>query len=129
LSYQWFKDLTNSVPGGNTNNLVINNISSNDAGVYRVQVANAFGSVFSTNATLIVFAGTNQPPSTNQPPVTNQAPVIITQPKSTTAVIGGTATFNVTASGTAPLSYQWFPGPDQFGVSGRSKPARDGRNG
>ena len=35
------------------------------------------------------------------------APAITTQPTNQTVLAGGTATFNVTASGTAPLGYQW----------------------
>jgi DNA/RNA endonuclease G (NUC1) len=39
--------------------------------------------------------------------VTPTPPSIVTQPVATTVAAGGTATFSVTASGTAPLSYQW----------------------
>src|ERR1700733_8369429 len=35
------------------------------------------------------------------------APQITTQPANQTVSIGQSATFNVTASGTAPLNYQW----------------------
>src|SRR5438045_4487854 len=35
------------------------------------------------------------------------APSIISQPTNQTVTVGDNATFNVTASGTAPLSYQW----------------------
>jgi hypothetical protein len=35
-------------------------------------------------------------------------PVILTQPQSQTAVAGSAATFNVSASGSGPLSYQWW---------------------
>ena len=35
------------------------------------------------------------------------APVITVQPTSETVPVGGTAAFSVTATGTAPLSYQW----------------------
>jgi subtilisin-like proprotein convertase family protein len=35
------------------------------------------------------------------------APAITAQPQSVTNVVGGTANFTVTATGTAPLSYQW----------------------
>src|SRR5205807_3120724 len=35
------------------------------------------------------------------------APTITTQPASQTVTAGQTATFTVTATGTAPLSYQW----------------------
>ncbi|HKW18724.1 MAG TPA: hypothetical protein VJO35_14550 [Terriglobales bacterium] len=39
-----------------------------------------------------------------------RAPAIESQPADQTAVVGQTATFNVVASGTAPLSYQWQKG-------------------
>jgi hypothetical protein len=53
------------------------------------------GSATSNNATLTV----------NPDPV---APTITSQPASQTINAGQTATFSVTASGTAPLSYQWL---------------------
>src|SRR5712664_2459027 len=37
----------------------------------------------------------------------NQPPTIVTPPANQTVTAGQTATFSVTASGTAPLSYQW----------------------
>ncbi|MBI5688643.1 MAG: immunoglobulin domain-containing protein [Verrucomicrobia bacterium] len=36
------------------------------------------------------------------------APVIVTPPVAQTAVVGGSVTFAVTATGDAPLAYQWF---------------------
>lgn len=39
---------------------------------------------------------------------TNGVPVILTQPASQTNNAGNTATFSVSASGTEPLSYQWW---------------------
>lgn len=44
---------------------------------------------------------------TSTPSQSNQAVIITVQPLSQTAPIGGTATFTVSATGTAPLSYQW----------------------
>ncbi|MCX6894475.1 MAG: endonuclease/exonuclease/phosphatase family protein, partial [Verrucomicrobia bacterium] len=35
------------------------------------------------------------------------APIISTQPQSQTVAVGGTANFNVAATGTTPLAYQW----------------------
>jgi hypothetical protein len=55
-------------------------------------VSNAFGSALSSNALLTV---------------TGQPPVIVTQPANQSAAVGNTATFRVTATGTAPLSYFW----------------------
>src|ERR1700677_1812036 len=40
--------------------------------------------------------------------ITGQPPVITGQPVSQTVTVGQTATFNVTATGTGPLTYQWF---------------------
>ena len=40
-------------------------------------------------------------------PPTNTAPVITMQPQNQTNSVGSTAVFTVTASGTAPLGYQW----------------------
>ncbi len=41
------------------------------------------------------------------PPAPSQAVTITVQPVSQTVPIGSTATFTVTATGTAPLDYQW----------------------
>ncbi len=43
-------------------------------------------------------------------PVT-AAPTITAQPQSVTIVTGATTTLSVTATGTAPLTYQWYQGP------------------
>lgn len=40
------------------------------------------------------------------------APSIVAQPVAQTTVVGGTATFSVTANGDAPLSYQWLKNDD-----------------
>ena len=51
------------------------------------------------------------------PPLT-APPAIITQPTNQTVTAGGTANFSVTASGTAPLSYQWaFNGTNIVGAT------------
>ena len=47
--------------------------------------------------------GSHTPPAGN-------APTIAAQPSSLSVTVGQTATFTVTASGTAPLSYQWVKG-------------------
>lgn len=41
------------------------------------------------------------------------APAIVVQPVPQSAPVGGNATFSVSASGNAPLSYQWFHGDDE----------------
>ena len=65
---------------------------------------------FSSSAVICVcialfLAGCGGQSGTTLPP--NQAVAITVQPLSQTLPIGETATFTVTATGTAPLSYQW----------------------
>jgi hypothetical protein len=94
LSYQWQLGATHvggdaaSYSGG----------SNLAAGSYpvTVTVTNNAGSVTSTSATLTVTSTS-----------TAVAPGITTQPAAQGIAVGGTATFSVVATGTAPLSYQW----------------------
>jgi hypothetical protein len=53
--------------------------------------------------TLCVFAG-----ACNRNGIDPNLPAITVQPVNTTAAAGSTATFTVTATGQAPLAYQWF---------------------
>src|ERR1700722_14810447 len=45
--------------------------------------------------------------SNYSPPGNTMAPTISAQPANVTLISGNTATFTVTATGTAPLTYQW----------------------
>ena len=90
LSYQWQHANTN-VPGANSAALVIASAQLAHAGVYRIIVTNGAGSITSQDATLTVLA----PPDISVPP------------QSQTVIAGTTVQFSVTASGTAPLRYQW----------------------
>lgn len=59
-------------------------------------------------------------------PSTAGAPRITVQPASLAVALGGTATFNVTASGGAPLSFQWtFNGAEIPGATGATLAVRD----
>lgn len=57
-------------------------------------------------------AGTNSPPASTSVTITNSVtadgPVITRPPTNVTVVATSNETFNVTATGTAPLAYQWF---------------------
>jgi hypothetical protein len=94
LSYQWQR---NAMPIGgaisSSYTTAATTISENGA-QFTVVVSDLAGRVTSNAAILTV----------NATPV---APSITTQPISQTVNAGQTATFSVTASGTAPLSYQW----------------------
>src|SRR6185436_4583207 len=71
------------------------NVQATASGSYRAVASNAAGSAASTSAVLNVQTG----------PV---APAITSHPASQTVVTGGSALFGVIATGTAPLSYQWY---------------------
>ncbi|MGO8837239.1 MAG: choice-of-anchor tandem repeat GloVer-containing protein [Limisphaerales bacterium] len=60
LRYQWQKNSTNLVNGGNvsgatSSTLTLNNVSMSDAGIYSVVITNLYGSVTSSNAILTVL--------------------------------------------------------------------------
>ena len=91
LTYQWYKD-GKAISGATGSSYTIVNVKASDAGKYTVKVCNSAGCVTSEIATLTV----------------NVKPTITTQPKSQTVNEGSSATFSVTATGTAPLKYQWY---------------------
>ena len=93
LSYQWQKGGT-SVSGATSSNYTISSVQTTDAGSYAVVVSNSIGSTTSAAATLTV----------------NSAPSITSQPQSLSVISGSGATFSVTATGAAPLTYQWQKG-------------------
>src|SRR5208282_3857653 len=98
LSYQWQVDGTNLADGGQisgsiSNVLTITSAQTTNSGIYTVIVTNIAGSVTSSNAVLTV---------TNFIP-----PAITVQPTNQTVGVGSDVIFAVTATGTAPLSYQW----------------------
>jgi Immunoglobulin I-set domain/Immunoglobulin domain len=93
FSYQWQREGID-IGGATQAMLTIASVQPTDAGTYRVVVTNAAGSVTSTNASLIVRV----------------PPTLLVQPASVSVNVGQPASFSVTASGTAPLSYQWQKG-------------------
>ena len=93
LSYQWLKS-TNLLLQQISSKLVLTNLSDKDAGTYSVIVSNGGGSVVSAPAQLVIL----------------DPPTISTQPFSRTNIAGTIASFGVVATGTTPLSYQWFKG-------------------
>ncbi|MGD0907851.1 MAG: choice-of-anchor D domain-containing protein, partial [Candidatus Acidiferrales bacterium] len=94
LSYQWQKNGT-AISGATATTYTTPATAISDSGSqFSVVVSNSTGSVTSNTATLTVTAAA-------------VAPSITTQPASQTVTVGQTATFLVTTTGTAPLSYQW----------------------
>jgi len=104
LRYQWWfngiNQLTNgnqaggSIISGATNAvLTLGNAQTNNSGGFTVVITNSSGSVTSAVAQLTV---------------TNIPPAIIVQPTNQLVVLTSNVTFVVMATGTAPLSYQWW---------------------
>jgi hypothetical protein len=91
LSYQWRKNGV-ALAGANAASYTTPPTGGADHGAaFSVVVSNAFGSATSSNATLTV----------------NLPPAITAQPLGQSVVAPAAATFSATATGTAPLSYQW----------------------
>jgi hypothetical protein len=93
LSYHWYKGVT--PVGENSPSFSIVSVQASDAGTYSVTVSNGTSPDAVSNGVLLTV---------NPAPI---APSISAQPQSQTIVAGLSATFSVTASGTAPLTYQW----------------------
>jgi hypothetical protein len=69
---------------------------SNNGDQYYVTVTDTCSDTLtSSNAAVTLLSG-------------NAPPTIITQPQSTTVAVNGTPTFSVVASGSPPLTYQWY---------------------
>ena len=92
-AYQWRLYATN-IAGATASSYTRNNVQPADAGPYSVVVTNVAGSVTSSNAVLTVE--TTRDTAGDRRPAASQ-----------TVIAGQSATFTVTATGTAPLSYQW----------------------
>ena len=103
LSYQWMKDGT-AISGAVGATFTRNPAAAADTGSYTVVVSNPFGSATSVAVTLNV----------------NAPPVITAQPTQQSVTAGANASFNVIATGTAPLSYQWRK--DGVPISGAVNP-------
>jgi hypothetical protein len=90
FSYQWALGGTNLV-GAISNVLTLANVTALNAGTYSVVVSSQAGATASSNALLTVVL----------------PPFITAQPQNETVTEGNSASFNVSAGGTLPLSYQW----------------------
>jgi Immunoglobulin I-set domain/Immunoglobulin domain len=97
LFYQWLKNNSPLGDGGNivgsqSNVLSITSVTTNDVGIYNLTVTNAYGSITSSNAALVV----------------NLSPVITASPTNQDLVKGSNTVLNVSVTGSSPLKYQWL---------------------
>jgi uncharacterized delta-60 repeat protein len=104
LVYQWwFNGAT--IAGATAASLTLTNVQAAQVGLYSVVVTNLFGTATSSNATLTVHL----------PPAIVAA---ADHPQPQTVIQGSNATFSVTATGDAPLSYEWrFGGTNIAGAT------------
>jgi hypothetical protein len=91
FSYHWNFEGTN-ISGATNATLSLTDVQTNQAGDYTVVVTNPWGAATSSVASLAV----------------DVPPAITTQPASQTVAHGQTVSLSVVASGTAPLTYQWY---------------------
>ena len=91
VSYQWQFDGTN-IAGATNATLALTSLQTNESGSYSVIVTNVAGSTTSSNAVVTVF----------------DLPAITVQPLSQETLQGSNVVFSVTATGTPPLTYQWY---------------------
>ena len=107
LTYQWY--FNGSASGSNSNSFAVAQTTTSESGekVY-VKITNSAGSATSNMVTLTVNAPAATPPSIN------------TQPTNQTVTAGQTATFTVTVSGSAPLTYAWFFNGSAAGTNSNS---------
>lgn len=92
LTYQWFVNNSTPLTGETNATLSFATTTPASGGVYKVQVSNPYGSLFSSPATITVV----------------DPPQITLQPLSITNNQGATITFNSGATGTPPLHLQWW---------------------
>jgi alpha-tubulin suppressor-like RCC1 family protein len=98
LRYQWQFNGVN-LPGATKDVLTISNVQAGDAGLYRVRVSNAYGTVVSSNVSLTMLDG---------------PPQILVQPTDQISNPGRSAVFQVVTAGTAPQTFQWSLGHDEI---------------
>jgi Immunoglobulin domain len=107
LTYQWFMNGTAAGTNSSTFSIAQTTTGQTGAQIY-VKVGNATGSSTSNTVTLTVN------------PAAPTAPTITLQPTNLTVTVGQSATFTVTATGTAPLTYQWFMNGNPVGTNSNS---------
>ena len=108
MSYQWYKNTTNSTSGGTAISGATNSVYTTGA----LSVSDS-GTYYYATVTDIDCTNTTQTTSsaaevTVSDAVTDVPPSIVTQPTGQTATSSGSATFTVVASGPGTLTYQWY---------------------
>jgi hypothetical protein len=90
-TYQWLEG-GSPLSGQTAASLVLSNVTTSSSGNYSVVVSNPNGSVTSAPVALLV---------------SSTKPIIVAQPQPATRYPASSATFNVSAIGSSPISYTW----------------------
>ncbi|MBP7142707.1 MAG: immunoglobulin domain-containing protein, partial [Opitutaceae bacterium] len=90
-SYQWLHNGI-AIPGATSSTFTIASVATQDAGTYSAVATNSAGSATSPPAILSI----------------SEPPTILTGPASLTVIAGQPVSLTVSASGSAPLFYQWL---------------------
>lgn len=99
FTYQWYNgssgDTSAPIPSATDATYITGNLTASSN--YWVRITNANGTIDSSTAIITVVSS-------------GEPPVITTQPQSVVINDGANAVFTVTATGTDPLTYQWYEG-------------------
>ena len=93
MSFQWTLNGA-TLPGATNDTLSLTNVTFGEGGIYSVAITNSLGYAISSNSVLSVLS----------------SPEILTQPANAAGYWGQSATLQVLAEGTLPLTYQWYDG-------------------
>ena len=93
-SSQWYKNGV-AIAGATGLTLSLAHVAASDAGTYKVVVSSVYGTAESDSAVLTVVSS---------------FPAVVVPPSDISPNAGQSAGLSVTASGAAPLSYQWYRG-------------------
>jgi hypothetical protein len=91
ITYQWYKGAV-SILNATTSTLTITGLSTSDTGIYTCVLSNYKGSITSTGVQITVLDSLS----------------VIQQTIALSANTGTTAVFSVTATGSEPITYQWY---------------------
>jgi alpha-tubulin suppressor-like RCC1 family protein len=105
FAWQWlFNGAT--LPGATDSSLTLSNVQTSQSGSYTLQISDAFGTLVTSNAQLVVQVS---------------LPLLVSQSGSRSVFLNASVTLSVSATGSLPLSYQWhFNGADIPGATNPS---------